>query len=82
MHTIQSATIYILPILMLVFFENNVSADDWKGWMGNHRDGVYRETGIIDEITLDGLKVKWRKPAGSGYSGPVEQASECFYSIM
>ena len=78
MHTIQSATIYILPILMLVFFENNVSADDWKGWMGNHRDGVYRETGIIDEITLDGLKVKWRKPAGSGYSGPVVAGKRVF----
>ena len=46
--------------------------------MGNHRDGVYRETGIIDEITLDGLKVKWRKPAGSGYSGPVVAGKRVF----
>lgn len=48
----------------------NVTADDWKGWMGTQRDGVYRETGIIDEITPKGLAVNWRKSAGSGYAGP------------
>ena len=37
------------------------SADDWRGWMGNERDGVYRETGIIDEVPETGLKIKWRK---------------------
>lgn len=45
-------------------------ADDWPGWMGSDRDGVYRETGIIDEIPESGLKVKWRKPISGGYAGP------------
>ena len=44
--------------------------DDWKGWMGDHRDGVYRETGIIHEITPAGLPIKWRKSIGEGYAGP------------
>lgn len=62
-------------------------ADDWPGWMGSSRDGVYRETGIIDEIPEAGLKIKWRKPIQGGYAGPAvadgrvfvfdyEQASE------
>ncbi|MFK8111407.1 MAG: PQQ-binding-like beta-propeller repeat protein [Rubripirellula sp.] len=45
-------------------------ADDWSGWMGDSRDGVYRETGIIDEVPTSGLKVKWRKPVSEGYAGP------------
>lgn len=45
-------------------------ADDWSGWMGDKRDGVYRETGIVDAIPADGLPVKWRVPVGPGYAGP------------
>ncbi|WP_442508183.1 PQQ-binding-like beta-propeller repeat protein [Novipirellula sp. SH528] len=45
-------------------------ADDWPGWMGPSRDGVYRETGIIDEVPESGLKVKWRTPIAGGYAGP------------
>lgn len=45
-------------------------ADDWTGWMGNQRDGVYRETGIVNEIPESGLDVKWRTPIEGGYAGP------------
>ena len=45
-------------------------ADDWPGWMGQHRDGVYRETGIIDEIPDSGLPVKFRVEIAGGYAGP------------
>jgi outer membrane protein assembly factor BamB len=54
------------------------SADDWPGWMGSSRDGVYRETGIIDEIPAAGLKVKWRKPIEGGYAGPAVSAGRVF----
>lgn len=53
-------------------------ADDWPGWMGSSRDGVYRETGIIDEVPADGLKVKWRKPILGGYAGPAVAAGKVF----
>ncbi len=46
------------------------AADDWPGWMGSQRDGVYRETGVIDEVPKDGLRVKWRKPIHGGFAGP------------
>ena len=38
--------------------------------MGAQRDGVYRETGIIDEVPSDGLPVKWRTAIHGGYAGP------------
>ena len=46
------------------------TADDWGQWMGPKRDGVYRETGVIDSIPESGLEVKWRAPIHSGYAGP------------
>ncbi|GAA5508491.1 PQQ-binding-like beta-propeller repeat protein [Novipirellula caenicola] len=45
-------------------------ADDWPGWMGPSRDGIYRETGIIDAVPDSGLTVKWRTPIAGGYAGP------------
>jgi outer membrane protein assembly factor BamB len=45
-------------------------ADDWPGWLGPHRDGVWRETGLVDKFPEGGPRVLWRAPVGSGYSGP------------
>ncbi len=53
-------------------------ADDWSGWMGSARDGVYRETGIVDEVSPSGLKVKWRKPIHGGYAGPAAAAGRVY----
>ena len=47
----------------------SVHADDWPGWMGPHRDGVYRESGIVDSLEKD-LPVRWRSNLGGGYAGP------------
>ena len=54
------------------------SADDWPQWMGPHRDGVYRETGIVDHIPEDGLPVVWRVPVAAGYSGPAVAQGRVF----
>jgi outer membrane protein assembly factor BamB len=45
-------------------------AEDWPQWRGLHRDGVWRETGILESFPPDGLKVLWRVPAGVGFSSP------------
>jgi outer membrane protein assembly factor BamB len=45
-------------------------ADDWPQWMGPHRDGVWRETGIVDTFPKDGPPVRWRVKIGGGYAGP------------
>jgi outer membrane protein assembly factor BamB len=54
------------------------AAEDWPGWMGGARDGVYRETGIIDEVPAGGLKIKWRKPIEGGYAGPAVAGGKVF----
>lgn len=45
-------------------------ADDWPQWLGPQRDGVWRETGIVEKFPEGGPKVRWRVPLGAGYSGP------------
>ena len=44
-------------------------ANDWPEWRGTGRAGVWAETGIVQELPAD-LKVKWRVPINSGFSGP------------
>jgi outer membrane protein assembly factor BamB len=46
-------------------------ADDWPQWLGPQRDGVWRETGVIERFPPTGPKVRWRAAIGSGYAGPV-----------
>lgn len=45
-------------------------ADDWPQWLGPERDGVWRETGLIEKFPADGPKVRWKVPISAGYSGP------------
>ncbi|MCS6860222.1 MAG: PQQ-like beta-propeller repeat protein [Abditibacteriales bacterium] len=45
-------------------------ADDWPQWRGPHRDGVWRETGIIEKFDSPEIKIRWRVPISNGYSGP------------
>src|SRR5438034_1075042 len=44
--------------------------EDWPQWRGANRDGVWRETGIVQKFASDQLTPKWRVPLGSGYCGP------------
>jgi outer membrane protein assembly factor BamB len=45
-------------------------ADDWPQWRGPNRDGVWRETGIVERFESPEIKVRWRVAIASGYSGP------------
>jgi outer membrane protein assembly factor BamB len=45
-------------------------ADDWPQWLGPQRDGVWRETGILERFPAAGPKVRWRVPVNAGYTGP------------
>jgi outer membrane protein assembly factor BamB len=46
-----------------------VRADDWPQWLGPQRDGIWRETGILDRFPEGGPKVRWRAKVGAGYAG-------------
>ena len=49
-------------------------ANDWPEWRGAGRNGVWTETGIVDELPAE-LKVKWRVPINGGFSGPANPLS-------
>src|SRR5688572_10113026 len=53
-------------------------ADDWPQWLGPQRDGVWRETGILDKFPEGGPKLVWRVPVGIGYSGPAVAAGKVY----
>ena len=47
-----------------------LSADDWPQWRGPQRDGVWRETGIVEKFSSPQLQPVWTATVGPGYSGP------------
>ena len=53
-------------------------ADNWPQWLGPQRDGVWRETGILDKFPKDGPKVLWKVPIGGGYTGPAVVGDRVF----
>ena len=63
---------YLLIVFLAAFCLDNhfVSADDWPQWRGPNRDGVWKETGIIEKFDAEEIPIKWSVPIGSGYSGP------------
>lgn len=62
----------------LFFMLQSVHADDWPQWLGPKRDGVWRETGILEKFPASGAKVLWRKPVDQGYSGPAVAGDKVF----
>ena len=56
--------------LLLALATATLRADDWPQWLGPQRDGVWRETGLVESFPADGPPVRWRVPIGGGYSGP------------
>jgi outer membrane protein assembly factor BamB len=43
--------------------------DDWPQWLGPKRDGIWRETGIVDKLPATPT-YRWRVPIGGGYASP------------
>lgn len=62
-------TTVALLIFLLASWQSSL-ADEWPQWRGPNRDGVWAETGIIDKFDSSEIKLKWRVPISSGYSGP------------
>src|SRR4051794_5244389 len=57
--------------ILLLSLSPAATADDWPQWRGPNRDGVWRESGILETFPKDGLKIRWRARVGPGYSGVV-----------
>src|SRR2546423_11552491 len=46
------------------------TSDDWPQWLGPKRDGVWRETGLVDKFPAGGPKRLWKEAIGIGYARP------------
>src|SRR3989441_1743845 len=60
----------LLALLLASLVVAGAKADDWPQWLGPQRDGVWRETGILERFPEGGPKVRWRTKIRAGYSGP------------
>jgi len=58
-----------LPAI-LCLLGGRLAADDWPQWLGPQRDGVWRETGIVEKFPAGGPPVRWRVSIGGGFAGP------------
>jgi outer membrane protein assembly factor BamB len=59
-----------LAIVLVTFQCASLPAEDWPQWRGPQRDGVWRETGIVEKFAQSELPIKWRAKIGPGYTGP------------
>jgi len=66
----QTRRILCAVLLLALTSSPKAAADDWPQWLGPNRDGVWRETGILESFPAGGPKTLWRTPIKSGYSGP------------
>jgi outer membrane protein assembly factor BamB len=57
--------------MVALYLAAALRAEDWPQWRGPHREGVWRETGILQSFPPEGLKILWRVPVGVGFSSPV-----------
>src|ERR1700686_2474325 len=63
----------LFVLLVLGLFCIPARADDWPQWLGPQRDGVWRETGLIEKFPTGrqgGPKIVWRTKGDGGYAGP------------
>jgi outer membrane protein assembly factor BamB len=58
------------PLVLFCVFAAQIFAEDWPQWRGPNRDGVWRESGIVQKFASSELTPKWRVEVGSGYCGP------------
>ena len=68
----------LVLIVGMNMLNSQADGDDWPQWMGINRDGHWHETGIVRQFPAEGLKVKWRTPAGLGYAGPAVSRGRVF----
>ncbi|GAB4466214.1 MAG: PQQ-like beta-propeller repeat protein [Armatimonadaceae bacterium] len=62
---------YVLTVCVLCLATAGTArAQDWSQWRGPNRDGVWKDTNIVQKFASEELAPKWRVPISNGYSGP------------
>ena len=68
----------LAAVLLCIAAPATVAADDWPEYRGAGRQGVWTETGILDEFPPGGLSFTWRVPIHDGYAGPAVAGGRVF----
>ena len=72
---------FTLSLTLALFLSPALTqADDWPQWLGPERNGIWRETGIVEAFSDKGPEVLWRVPAGHGYSSPTVANGKVYLS--
>ncbi len=69
---------FISALLLASTGSSPALADDWPQWRGPARDGVWRETGILESFARPELKPMWTASIGPGYTGPTVAGEQVF----
>jgi outer membrane protein assembly factor BamB len=77
MSILQKAKQCILVSCFLTFLAP-AGAQDWPQWLGTKRDGVWRESGVLEKFPKTGPQVVWRAPVSGGYAGPAVSGGKVF----
>jgi outer membrane protein assembly factor BamB len=74
LNSVRSLAKRVIPFwmagLFALFVASASPAGDWPQWLGANREGVWRETGLVERFPPGGPPVPWRAALGGGYSGP------------
>jgi len=82
-HPELGATIMLACLVSLVLFAAPADAtQDWPQWLGPQRDGVWRETGILDKFPPGGPKLLWKTAIHKGYAGPAVANGRVYVTDM
>ncbi|MEM9352362.1 MAG: PQQ-binding-like beta-propeller repeat protein [Planctomycetota bacterium] len=70
MNALRQAQTWAAPLLAALVIAATANAADWPQWRGPERDGVWRESDLVESMPEGGLKTRWQMPADLGYAGP------------
>ncbi|MEK6235987.1 MAG: PQQ-like beta-propeller repeat protein, partial [Planctomycetales bacterium] len=64
------ATTHRFCFALALFASTAAWAGDWAHWRGPEQNGICRETGLVDQWSLDGKNVLWKSEIG-GRAAPI-----------
>ena len=69
---------HLTLFILFLALSGITKADDWPGWFGPERDGVWREKGIVKKFPESGPKILWKAKINRGYAGPAVAKGKVF----
>lgn len=62
---------FVIVASVLVLSAGRAFGEDWPQWRGPNRDGISKETGLLQDWPKDGPKLRWQiNDLGGGYGAP------------